>query len=135
GAAERAPADGRRAAERGRGGGRGDARRPRRRARRRLTAARPAAQQMAPLSPPTPIYYANAEPHLGHTYTTVVADVLARFWRARGRTVFTLTGTDEHGDKIAQAARAAGTTPQAHADRVSGLFRSTWDQMGLGYDH
>ena len=83
----------------------------------------------------TPLYYVNAEPHLGHTYTTVVADVLRRFWRARGRTVFTLTGTDEHGDKIAQAATAAGTTPQAHADRVSALFRSTWDEMGLGYDH
>ena len=89
----------------------------------------------SPLYYTTPLFYVNAEPHLGHTYVTLLADVLARFWRARGRTVFTLTGTDEHGDKIAQAAAAAGVTPQAHADRVSALFRSTWDQVGLRYDH
>ena len=59
-----------------------------------------------PLYLTTPLFYVNAEPHLGHTYVTLVGDVLARFWRARGRTVFTLTGTDEHGDKIAQAAAA-----------------------------
>src|SRR5439155_997803 len=73
--------------------------------------------------------------HLGHFYVTLVGDVLGRFWRARGRTVFTLTGTDEHGDKIAQAAAAAGVTPQALADRVSALFRSTWEEAGLRYDH
>jgi methionyl-tRNA synthetase len=88
-----------------------------------------------PLYVTTPLFYVNAEPHLGHTYVTVVGDVLARFWRARGREVFALTGTDEHGDKIAQAAAAAGVTPQAHADRVSGLFRETWRQAGLAYDH
>src|SRR5204862_96045 len=88
-----------------------------------------------PLYLPTPLFYVNAEPHLGHFYVTLVGDVLARFWRARGRTVFTLTGTDEHGDKIAQAAAAAGVTPQAHADRVSALFRSTWEEAGLRYDH
>ena len=88
-----------------------------------------------PLYLTTPLFYVNAEPHLGHTYVTLVGDVLARFWRARGREVFTLTGTDEHGDKIAQAAAAAGTTPQAHADRVSGLFRSTWEEAGFRYDH
>ena len=88
-----------------------------------------------PLYFTTPLFYVNAEPHLGHTYVTLVGDVLARFWRARGREVFTLTGTDEHGDKIAQAAAAAGTTPQAHADRVSGLFRSTWEEVGFRYDH
>jgi len=88
-----------------------------------------------PLYLTTPIYYVNAEPHLGHTYTTVVGDVLARFWRARGRRVFALTGTDEHGDKIAQVAAAAGVQPKAHADRVSGLFRSTWEAVGLRYDH
>ena len=54
----------------------------------------------------------NAEPHLGHTYTTVVADMLARFWRARGRDVFVVTGTDEHGDKIAQAAAKRGRRPE-----------------------
>ncbi len=88
-----------------------------------------------PLYLTTPLFYVNAEPHLGHFYVTLVGDVLARFWRARGRTVFTLTGTDEHGDKVAQAAAAAGVTPQAHADRVSALFRSTWEEAGLRYDH
>ena len=83
----------------------------------------------------TPLFYVNAEPHLGHTYVTLVADVLARFWRARGRTAFVLTGTDEHGDKIAQAAAAAGVSPREHADRVSALFRATWDAAGLRYDH
>jgi methionyl-tRNA synthetase len=83
----------------------------------------------------TPLFYVNAEPHLGHTYVTLVADVLGRYWRTRGRSVFTLTGTDEHGDKIAQAAARAGVTPQAHVDRVSGLFRQTWDEAGLRYDH
>src|SRR5207245_3809512 len=75
----------------------------------------------------TPIYYINAEPHLGHTYTTVVADTLARFHRARGEQTFLVTGTDEHGDKIAAAAAAAGASPQAYADRSSPIFRQTWD--------
>jgi len=88
-----------------------------------------------PLYLTTPLFYVNAEPHLGHFYITMVGDVLARFWRARGRTVFTLTGTDEHGDKIAQAAADAGVEPRAHADRVSNLFRTTWEEAGLRYDH
>src|SRR3989441_11187213 len=88
-----------------------------------------------PLYVTTPLFYVNAEPHLGHTYATLLGDVLARFWRARGRPVFTLTGTDEHGDKIAQAAAAAGVSPKEHADRVSALFRSTWEAAGLRYDH
>jgi len=83
----------------------------------------------------TPLYYVNAEPHLGHTYTTVVADVLKRYYRSIGYDVFLLTGTDEHGDKIAQAAAASGTEPKAYADRVSELFRSTWDACGIDYDH
>jgi methionyl-tRNA synthetase len=83
----------------------------------------------------TPLFYVNAAPHLGHAYVAIVGDTLARFWRARGREVFALTGTDEHGDKIAQAAAAAGVTPKAHADRVSGLFRATWEQAGLRFDH
>ena len=90
---------------------------------------------MEPLYITTPIFYANAEPHIGHTYTLIVADMLARFWRARGRDVFVTTGTDEHGDKIQQAAAAAGVTPKAHADRVSGIFRETWEKAGLRYDH
>lgn len=89
----------------------------------------------SPLYLTTPLYYVNAEPHLGHTYTTVVVDTLTRFWRQRGREVFFLTGTDEHGDKIAQSAAAAGVSPQAHTDRVSGIFRDTWDTIGIRYDH
>ena len=83
----------------------------------------------------TPLYYVNAEPHLGHTYTTVVADTLKRYYRSIGYEAFLLTGTDEHGDKIAQAAAANGTAPKAYADRVSDLFRSTWDRCGIDYDH
>jgi methionyl-tRNA synthetase len=83
----------------------------------------------------TPLYYVNAEPHLGHTYTTVVADVLKRYYRSIGYDAFLLTGTDEHGDKVAQAAAANGTEPKAYADRVSNLFRSTWDACGIDYDH
>ncbi len=81
----------------------------------------------------TPIYYVNAQPHLGHAYTTVLADTMARFQRLAGRDVVLLTGTDEHGDKIAQAAAAAGSTPQAFVDRVSADFRRTWDRMGISY--
>jgi methionyl-tRNA synthetase len=83
----------------------------------------------------TPLYYVNAEPHLGHTYTTVIADTLARWHRARGDRTLLVTGTDEHGDKIVQAAAAAGTTPRQHADRVSRQFRDTWDACGITYDH
>ncbi len=83
----------------------------------------------------TPLYYVNAEPHLGHTYTTVVADTLKRYWLSIGYEAFLLTGTDEHGDKIAQAAAANGTTPKEYADRISSLFRSTWDACGIAYDH
>jgi methionyl-tRNA synthetase len=83
----------------------------------------------------TPLYYVNAEPHLGHTYTTVVADMLKRYYQSLGYEAFLLTGTDEHGDKIAQAAAASGMAPQVYADRISELFRSTWDQCGIAYDH
>jgi methionyl-tRNA synthetase len=83
----------------------------------------------------TPLYYVNAEPHLGHTYTTVVGDTLKRYYASTGYEAFLLTGTDEHGDKIAQAAAADGTTPKEYADRISDLFRSTWDACGIAYDH
>ncbi len=83
----------------------------------------------------TPLYYVNAEPHLGHTYTTVVADTLKRYYQSIGYETFLLTGTDEHGDKIAQAAAADGTNPKEYADRISNLFRSTWDTCGIAYDH
>ena len=79
----------------------------------------------------TPIYYVNAEPHLGHAYTTIVADVLTRFYKLAGYETFFLTGTDEHGDKVAQAAQAAGETPLAYADRISGLFRALWPKLNI----
>ena len=82
----------------------------------------------------TPIYYVNAEPHIGHAYTTIVADVLNRFYRLAGYQTFFLTGTDEHGDKVAQAARAAGETPQAYADRISSLFRALWPKLNITHN-
>jgi methionyl-tRNA synthetase len=89
---------------------------------------------MPPVYLTTPLYYVNAEPHIGHTYTSVIADTLARLHRQRGDTTVLVTGTDEHGDKIAQAAAAAGATPKEHADRVSTIFRDTWDACGISYD-
>ena len=82
----------------------------------------------------TPIFYVNAAPHIGHAYTTILVDVVTRFHRLRGDDTYFLTGTDEHGEKVAKAAAAAGLSPQAYADRVSGDFRRTWDSMGIGYD-
>ena len=71
----------------------------------------------------TPIYYVNAEPHIGHAYTTVVADALARFHRLLGEEVRFQTGTDEHGDKIMEAAAAAGLPVKDFVDQISGRFR------------
>ena len=82
----------------------------------------------------TPIYYVNARPHLGHTYTTVAADTLARWKRMRGFDVHFLTGTDEHGQKIERSAAKSGKTPQQFAVEVSSEFRGLWDRMGLTYD-
>ena len=82
----------------------------------------------------TPIYYVNARPHIGHAYTTIVADVLARRARAQGQDVWFLTGTDEHGQKIERSAAAAGIPPQQFTDEVSASFRNLWDRMGLTYD-
>jgi methionyl-tRNA synthetase len=82
----------------------------------------------------TPIYYMNAEPHIGHTYTTVLADTLARYHRLRGDRTFFLTGSDEHGEKVLEAARDRGQTPQEIADHYSAVFRSTWDELGITYD-
>ena len=81
----------------------------------------------------TPIYYVNAEPHLGHAYTTVVADVVARLKRLLGEEVFFLTGTDEHGDKIVQAARREGLSPKEYVDRMSKLFQETWPLLNISY--
>jgi methionyl-tRNA synthetase len=83
----------------------------------------------------TPIYYVNASPHIGHAYTTIVADVLARYHRLCGYRVFFLTGTDEHGDKIVEAARGANTTPKEYADRISAQFRNLWPQLAVTNDY
>jgi methionyl-tRNA synthetase len=82
----------------------------------------------------TPIYYINGPPHLGHAYTTIVADAMARYRRLAGDDVRFLTGTDEHGDKIAQAAARAGEPPKALADRNAQAFRDEWDAIGITYD-
>jgi methionyl-tRNA synthetase len=82
----------------------------------------------------TPIYYVNDVPHLGHAYTSLAADVLARYQRARGRMVHFQTGTDEHGQKIEQAATSQGLQPLQLADRVVERFQSLWRQMGITFD-
>lgn len=82
----------------------------------------------------TPIYYVNDSPHIGHAYTTLACDVIARFLRLDGRDVKFLTGTDEHGQKVEKAAAAAGEAPQAFTDRVSGNFRDLADRMHFSYD-
>jgi methionyl-tRNA synthetase len=83
----------------------------------------------------TPIYYANARPHVGSAYTTLVADTIARFKRMQGYDVAFLTGTDEHGENIARAAAKLGITPRELVDRNSAIFRALWDQLGIGYTH
>jgi methionyl-tRNA synthetase len=79
----------------------------------------------------TPIYYVNSRPHLGHAGSTIMGDAMCRYRRLRGDRAYFLTGTDEHGDKIAQAAAAAGVTPQAHADTYAAMFRDTWRRLGI----
>jgi methionyl-tRNA synthetase len=83
----------------------------------------------------TPIYYANARPHVGSAYTTLVADTIARFKRMQGYAVAFLTGTDEHGENIARAAAKAGVTPREHVDRYSAVFRNLWNELGISYTH
>jgi methionyl-tRNA synthetase len=82
----------------------------------------------------TPIYYVNANPHLGHAYTTIAADILARYHRQCGDEVFFLTGTDEHGNKVAQAAAEAGRTPKEHCDIVAKRFRALTGQLDASND-
>jgi methionyl-tRNA synthetase len=82
----------------------------------------------------TPIYYVNARPHIGHAYTTIACDTIARRQRMMGFDTYFLTGTDEHGQKIERAAQAAGKTPQQLTAEVSAEFRALWDRMGLTYD-
>ena len=82
----------------------------------------------------TPIYYVNAKPHLGHAYTTIVSDALARWHRMLGDDVYFLTGTDEHGLKIQQAADAAGTSPKEFADSIAPLFQQAWQRLNISND-
>jgi methionyl-tRNA synthetase len=82
----------------------------------------------------TPIYYVNDKPHIGHAYTTILADVLARFHRVAGEDVFFLTGLDEHGQKVKQAAEKRGLSPQAHCDDLAPRFLQLWDKLGIQYD-
>lgn len=84
----------------------------------------------------TPIYYVNSKPHIGHAYTTIVADILARYYRFKlgQENVWFLTGTDEHGAKIAQAAEAEGKSPQEFVDNVAFQFESAWNALNINYD-
>ncbi len=82
----------------------------------------------------TPLYYVNARPHLGHAYTTILADVVSRYYRQRGAKVTFLTGTDEHGEKIAQIAAKQERTPKSLADEVSADFQETWQKMNISFD-
>lgn len=82
----------------------------------------------------TPIYYVNDRPHIGHAYTTIAADVLTRFHRLAGREAFFLTGTDEHGSKVAEAAKAAGLSEIEFCDRTVKYFQTAWDNLSIEYD-
>src|SRR4051794_20036945 len=87
-----------------------------------------------PFSVTTPIYYVNSNPHLGHAYTTVAADVLARHHRQRGEDVFFLTGTDEHGTNVARAAEEERLSPKEFCDRVSARFRALAEALEASND-
>ena len=82
----------------------------------------------------TPIYYASGPPHLGHAYTTILGDVLARYHRQAGDDVLFLTGTDEHGQKIQEAAASNGMDPLTWCDQISDTFREAWDDLGISHD-
>jgi methionyl-tRNA synthetase len=82
----------------------------------------------------TPIYYVNDVPHIGHAYTTIIADTIARYARLKGIDTFFLTGTDEHGQKIEEAAKKRGKTPKEYADEISAKFKELWDEFEISYD-
>ena len=82
----------------------------------------------------TPIYYVNDKPHIGHAYTTILADVLSRYHRNKGRDVFFLTGLDEHGQKVQQAAEERGVEPKIHCDEMAPRFIELWDELHIQYD-
>ena len=82
----------------------------------------------------TPIYYVNAKPHIGHAYSTVLADIMARFHRQLGDRTMFLTGTDEHGATVAKAASEAGLSPEEHVDRMAPRFKEAWEFLNISYD-
>ena len=82
----------------------------------------------------TPIYYVNGEAHIGHAYTTFIADALARYGRLKGERTYFLTGTDEHGQKIEESAKKANQSTKAFADAISATFKSLWDDFDISYD-
>ncbi len=82
----------------------------------------------------TPIYYVNDVPHIGHAYTTIIADTAARYFRLKGYDTFFLTGTDEHGQKIEEAAKKRGKSPKEYADEISAKFKALWDEFEISYD-
>ncbi len=82
----------------------------------------------------TPIYYVNDIPHIGHAYTTIIADTVARYARLKGIDTFFLTGTDEHGQKIEEAAKKRGKSTKEYADEISGKFKQMWDEFEISYD-
>ena len=83
----------------------------------------------------TPIYYVNDAPHIGHSYTTVLADILTRFHKLIGYQTFFLTGTDEHGQKVQQAAAKRQVDPQTHVDEYNLRFKNLWNKMDINYDY
>ncbi|MRI58871.1 MAG: methionine--tRNA ligase [Epsilonproteobacteria bacterium] len=82
----------------------------------------------------TPIYYVNDVPHIGHAYTTIIADTAARYFRLKDYDTFFLTGTDEHGQKIEEAAKKRGKSPKEYADEISAKFKALWDEFEISYD-
>ena len=79
----------------------------------------------------TPLYYVNDEPHIGHAYTTILADVISRFKKSLGCDVYFLTGTDEHGQKVQEAADKRGVSPKDHVDEYVKRFRDTWEKLNI----
>ena len=82
----------------------------------------------------TPIYYVNDKPHIGHAYTTILADVLARYSRNKGDSTFFLTGLDEHGQKVQQAAISRNVTPQEQCDQMAPRFLELWEKLHISYN-
>ena len=83
----------------------------------------------------TPLYYVNDEPHIGHAYTTILADVLSRINKIQKNDVFFLTGTDEHGQKVQEAAEKRKVGPKAHVDEYVERFKNTWKKLHINYDY